>query len=793
MKLYKWRTVALLACLYAFSGEHCTKLVVADEAAGKVIYQWNPDNFRPAETNPWKGERIVSNDGTSRLSISGTGSGYNNYLYVPPGRLLNGKEYTAIIKYEIVSPTKFPDSFYMFARSKKLGQAQDFWQVWNGDPGDKGIARMAMSLKGTKASDDWAFFVGCKGPGTVIIDSFQIVEGTGLTHIPATAATKPVAFNPTAKLPTVALPTGAQPFVLDAPAPKKGLVLSAADFGLIPDGANGPVSTEVATANFTGIKQALKACREQGASVLKFPQGVYRFYSNESIPVVDLSDLTIDGQGSEFIITKLHNGVEAVSVQRCERVVIKNLKMDWDWSVTPIASLGRVVSATPDGKGYDLTFPDLSETQIEATLKAPWTHFVPTDAVTLTRQKNDRYPVSVEKLEKVDAKTLRVVFKTPVALEVDATYTIRHLYYNFECFKVGFSNNLHFDNVTIYSMPGMGWFCTGDMKNWKLTNCNIKRREGSRNPFTTSADGFHVSQSMGNLSIENCVFTGSGDDSINIHDNCYQGVQRVDDTTLTLINCPPWRLRIQVGDTLELFHSSYRPLGYRSKVKTVVYKDKNTTVTLEDALPANLSPLSIVQNRRYDTNNVRIANCTFEDTSGRSILLSARNATIENNTFKNAVGTAIQLHTEIVGDLWAEGSGASNMVIRGNTFENVSYEGRYDNAVIYSGAKLPVGVTNYPLFHDILIEKNRFINSSGPVVSLYSAKDVIVRDNRIESIKSPQTANYLSGSFFTSNASGIAFRGNTWQKKPEVGETGVFFDATTTTGVVSENNVLVNP
>jgi hypothetical protein len=249
---------------------------------------------------------------------------------------------------------------------------------------------------------------------------------------------------------------------------------------------------------------------------------------------------------------------------------------------------------------------------------------------------------------------------------------------------------------------------------------------------------------------------------------------------------------VNAGDKIELFKAGFAPLGFSTTLKTVEFKKEtnNTTVTTEDALPADLSPLTIVVNRRFNTSNVRIANCNFHDSNGRSILLSTNGGTIENCTFKNAYGTAIQLHTEIVQNLWAEGAGVSNLVIRGNTFEDSAREGRYNGATVYSGAKLPTGTTTYPLFHDMLIEKNRFINSSGPAISLNSAGNVLVRDNVIEAPRTSPIANSMANSLFTSYSSDIAFTGNTWTKAPEVGKAGVFVDSATTSKVTAEGNLL---
>ena len=775
------RSLLLFCLLLAFVSAPVSAL--AADNSQPLVYVWDPASFKP--TAATQATPVKRPSGDTSLCISTTGKEWNNYIQIPPGTLKGGRIYTAILKYEVVTPTTHPGTFYMFAPSKSLGQYCDIWQTWLGDPSAAGVARLTLNLK---PANDWEFSIGCKGPGTQIIDSFRILEGSGLLFLPAEKNPAPAADLP--KLPT---PTGAGPITIDPPANKSGPVLSATDFGLVADPPTSPANPTTAKANFTAICRAIDACRQKGASRLVFPKGVYRFASDDAIPFNQLRDLVLDGQGSEFIFTKLHPNVATISVRDCTRCVIQNLRLDWDWSVAPLASLCRVSNISAESLSYDLVFPDLQEKQIELVKKAPWKQFIPMDPDTLRVRSAQRLSFTVTKLVSLPGNSLRATFSQPLPLVVGQSYAIRHQYYEMSAFRIGDSSHLLFDDVVIYSMPGMGFVSRGEMSHWAFRNCRITRREGSRNPLTATADGFHVTESLGNLLLENCQFTGLGDDCINIHDNCHQGIQRVDDHTLTLVGNNRWRFHVEAGHQIELFHADFSPLGYQSRVQAVTYKGNDTILTLDQSLPANLSRRALVFNQHYRSSNVRIANCRFYNTSGRGVLTDAHNLTIEDCVFDHTFGQGIQLAIDIVPPLWAEGAPTRNVVIRRNRFDSVNAAARADGAAICTFTRWPAGITSYPLYRDILLVQNQFLNTTGPAIAMRNCQNVLVRDNLITTVNMPATTSPLAASIFAASSSNLQIQANRWETGATPVQPGVLYDPHSCSNINATGNSLMQP
>ena len=773
-----WLAVRRTCLLVALAFIGC----LAQETAA-AVYHWQPETFTAAVGGPFMVTPQTRADGTTRPLINATGGGWNVFISVDGGVLQGGNEYTATLSYEVVKSPQFPGTFHMFARSKKLGIQRDAWLNWLGEPGDHGTARLPMRLP---PADDWTFSVGCKGPAALIVEAFDITAGTGFVFMPAVS--EPAVVSPTAAPAAVESPAhGCSAVVLEPPVAGTGIEVSVIEFGMVAD-TTAVVTPEVAASNALALQRALRACSTRNASRLVIPAGVYRLNPKDPIGISDQHDLVIDGQGAELIFTKLMRNVAVLNLNACKRVEIRNLNLDWDATSAPIASTAVVESLAADGKSCVMRFPDLDAAAVERVKTAAWSHMWHVDAQTLQSISDGRFTFTVDKRETVGGNGLAVTFTTPQALVVGNAYVIRHLYYEMGAFKLSDCSHVLFDHVNIYAMPGMGWIGRGDLDHLALKHCRITRRPGSRLPLTTAADGFHILDSHGGILIEDSEIIGTGDDCINIHDNCCQGVRKTSPTTLVLVDNPKYRMRVAEGDRLELFRSDYSPLGVSGIAKQVTFVKNDTVIEFTAPLPEVVSPLSIVFNRRYGTCDVRLARNHFDH--GR-VLLSAQRVTVEDCDFDHPLANAIQLHTEIVSTLWSEGCGAGDVVIRRNVFRGANQCQKFNGAVIHGAPVLPAGRTQYPLFRNILINDNRFIDSYGPAVYLVACQGVEVRGNRIESAQMVAGSNAQAGSIIVDCSSDLQLGGNTWIAGAGQRLPGVLYDPLTTKNVHAEGNRLI--
>ncbi|SDU29492.1 Right handed beta helix region [Verrucomicrobium sp. GAS474] len=739
-----------------------------------VVYRWDASAWLEKYNHAqFIAAPITNPDGTIGARIAVTPHSEQNpynHIVVTGAGLKGGNQYTAVLTFSVETPTTYPLSFYLFARNS-AGNQYDIWQTWIGLPGATRTIAVPLDLKDI-ASGTWRLHVGISKRGALNIESLVVYAG-----LTSDGKSSYVSALPPPPAPSVS-PGGASgftPFTLAPPA-LTGKVITVAPpaYAFVADAPGADPS--VAVTNAAALQKAAKDCRAQAGTKLLIPTGIYRLSSVASISFDSLNDVVVDGQGSTFIVERLSKDGPAFQLSRCNRVEMRNFAIDWDWATTPIASLGVVSNLSADKLQCDFTFPDLDAAATKLAMATPWRSIMPMDPVHLMR--NDPNIIHMAKAAVVTPgsadNVLHAVFPSPAALTEGATYCIRHLYYEMAGFKVSDCHDLMFNSVDIFSIPGMGWFFAGDMHRFTLLKCRIARKPGSRTPLTTAADGIHVDQSVGDFLVENCSITGTGDDAMNIHDEAYQGemvLDPADPTKLTLLHCPSYQLRLKEGDPVDFFNADFSQLGGgTAPVSRQVAKvssdnkavDQPTVVQFTAPLPEGLTPLSIVRNGRFGTRNVGISGCTIEYSNGRGILLSAQGATISDCRFLSVYSTPIDLESEIIQPLWTEGRGASNIRIEGNVFENSNQQERYGGATIYSNTRIPWGPTTATLYDGITIERNRFVNSPGPVVSLCNVSNLIVRANQVEVADPFPNPMRRTGAILLNRASSVLLGGNKW-------------------------------
>src|SRR5262245_8993297 len=111
--------------------------------------------------------------------------------------------------------------------------------------------------------------------------------------------------------------------VVNLPNPQTNIVISLADF----------MASGIST--YEAFKRALDACRQRRAAKLIIPTGRYVFDDpkilqpdvNMHIGLYSQSDLTIDGQGAEFVF---HHPRIGFGFAGNQRLLIRNITIDWD-------------------------------------------------------------------------------------------------------------------------------------------------------------------------------------------------------------------------------------------------------------------------------------------------------------------------------------------------------------------------------------------------------------------------------------------------------------------------------
>ncbi|TDX00333.1 right-handed parallel beta-helix repeat-containing protein [Dinghuibacter silviterrae] len=748
--------------------------VVHVRAQNNPVWQLrkDPPNCQTAFTIPFttpKGDRVLSAD--SRKSTAE----WNSCLIIPAGLMKAGKEYTITIDYEVVDRSGPDNYFYVFVRCDRLGIGADQWRRWNDDPGTVGTTKLRVSALQTS---DFYIVMGIHRQAAVRIRDMRVEQGNGWVSVPLTGA------SPSAGAAPPPLPTGAQDFKVDPPKNPTGPVLNLADFGAVADGNAPPAAGP--DRNLAAFKAALQKCREVKASKLIVPKGVYRITSGQTIHFDSLQDFVFDGGGATFLFHLIKGG-HGMVINHCHRVVMSHFNMDWDWSIDPLASVGRVTKVDSKGAFFEMRFDSAAPLDPKR-----WLSMNPLDEKLRVPGPGQEFgDFGPKKIDKLDDRTVRVWPNWPVPAKAGQLYLLRHYNYDKMAIILGSNTQLSLQGVNIFSFPGEGFVGGGDMDHVELLRCNITFPPGQRRPITTTADGFHIDQSQGFIRLEGCDFGYMGDDCVNIHDNVHSGVQRVDAHTLIAVNLVPWRCPFTPGDRVEIRNADYSPTGFTGKLTAVTPDYKKSTVTLvfSDPLPAHIVSDAILFNHRYGSNNVIIRNCYFHENRARGVLCNTADWLVEGNRFYHNQHSAMLLIAD-VGSSWSEGFGARNVIIRNNRFDSSNCIGAGDGAAVSIGADCNGSPTYYPFLSGILFDNNIFQEMTGPAVEAAAFTNLVFRGNQVINKEKAPTIEKMRGAIKVEHGNGVWINNNVWTTQRGIEAPGLYVDPGTTQLIVSGGNRL---
>jgi Right handed beta helix region len=718
------------------------------------------------------------------IDTSSSSSEWNTCFKTPPGLLKGGGNY--IIDFKCRNLSIAPGS-YLFFMIKPFDDKSNYPYVGRVVFRSPDIERsFRVSFHLPMGVENYSFLVGTRNKAIALVDDIRILRGGFLS---AQDDKKPFS--------VLNIPTGCTEFQVELPKPKNSLSVSVAEFGAKPDKPD----------NTQAFNDAIKHCKESGISRLTVPKGIYRFNSEVSVHFEKLKDFEFDGQESTFVFHKRKKRGILMKIYNCKKVLFKNFNIDWDWDKNPLASFVKVVGVDSSGDYADFKFVNYKSFP-KRNIRVADIHQM--DIATMSVGCEDAGRAFFEvfperdlapKTEWLSSNVLRVHSDSNRnrfnKFKVGALFLMRH--YSYDMYGILTRSNVHLtlSDVNIYSCPGTAIRAQGEQHHWQLLNVNVKKPPyDTTRPITSTCDGLHVEQSLGYLKLDGCEFSFTGDDCINVHDSAGVGVKSGPNVITAPKITTSMAQTLDIGNLIELRNPDYSPTGFASKIVSKKVFKSGYKITFENPLPKQKGEVFIMFNRRFDSSNIIIRNCSFRNHRARGILLYSNNITVEDNSFFHDERSAIMIMTGY-SYAWAEGYGASNIVIRNNSFDTVGLiRERELSPVIYISAFLKTDPsaekTQYPIFHDILIKENKFINCPGAIVYASSVKNLIVCDNTIMNSFHRKTNFSYSGAVGTAYSSEIYVTNNNWIKSQLMPRPGLFYDKKTSRKVYCwENKILI--
>jgi hypothetical protein len=411
--------------------------------------------------------------------------------------------------------------------------------------------------------------------------------------------------------------------------------------------------------------------------------------------------------------------------------------LDWYWEKEPLASFAVITEVAGDGTFFDFRFPQYDQVDVDMNIEVAG----PMDPRTLTPGCPggvEFRPRLIKSREKIADNVIRFYTTDPEwcarVLTAGLLYCVRHYEYHAHALNIQSGSHLSLRNLTLYSNPGHGFLCghgDGTLHHFQISGCRIKRRPGTDRAISCTADGCHINNTQGHFIMENCDFSYSGDDCLNIHDSSCVVKAFLDPHTVLVDNAYKGRNTFCKGDKVEFRNSDLSPSGFIFTVESVEYNAPKMQCKLEfkEMLPPEPAYPIILFNRKYDSGRFIVRNNFFHSNRARGMLLQASNGLVENNHFYKTQAAAIEIVTGYEAR-WSEGYGVDNVIFRGNQIESCDVNG-WSPSVIYMGAYLPESRTNFPIFTRLSFEGNTIVDCPRQAFFLSSCREIEVKNNVI--------------------------------------------------------------
>lgn len=719
-----------------------------------------------------------------------------------------GKSY--LIKFKCRIDSAEDGAFFLFtARSDSLGPLRDLGTTTVARARDFQDVEMQISIP--EGVNDYSLKFSTKGSLSGVLKDLKITQGTGLDFYPFAESQREYCgeIGKTA--------TGCPDFNVELPAGNPNApVVNAADFG----------ATENNLKFCDAMNAAVAHCRKIGARKLVLPKGVYHLYNSGPITFEGLKDFEFDGGGSTFIFlrdkglakmkgldaSKISNNFQdgaCVKIFECERVKVGNFNIDWDWAADPLGSIVRVenVCASPGGEYIDYKFVDYDNFPRRDLRVANLSSYDPvSNLIGVEGGATLGYEFykgkNIPKMEWLSGNVLRVWHsRYSRRAKVGDFYRMQHYYYDGAGVLTHQNRHLTLSKVNVYSCRGHAFVVSGTQQYWQYLDCSIKPPEGAKaRAITCTADHLHVVNSRGYMKLIGCDFMLGADDCINVHD-CTGYAVRKSDFSLETRNVRGIKM-FKVGDPIELRDDDFSPSGFTGKIKSVKPIDASKGVheiVFADKIPQPKGEGFIMFNRYYSSGNILLRNCKFHSNRARGIIIQCPNVTVENCVIKNNEMAGMRIVTGYTPNLWSEGFGVDNLLVRGCVFEStnrtdVKADGfaRDIHIGIYRTTGERTGQTMYPIMSNITFEKNTFKNAYGLVAFITSSGNVVFRENIIINDIPRKKPLPYRGSFLVKASTDTAIVNNIIVESKYAPNPGVYAEADTVKGLKIGGNKIVS-
>lgn len=560
-----------------------------------------------------------------------------------------------------------------------------------------------------------------------------------------------------------------------------------------------PGSRENASVAVQKLILSLHEVADKEHVTVVFPKGTYHFYEDSAFvreyyisnhdqdnpkkvgfALENLKNITIDGQGSEFIF---HGRMIPFSLINTENITLKNFSIDFEvpalrqLNVLEVnKDLGEIVAEIYPGGNYRIDndrLVILGETYELTPITAM--SFREDKRLTYLRRDLNFNPQSVSERSPniLTLKGWDQVNETSPG----ERFVLRTYYRPTPGIFISECRDTRLENVTVHYAEGMGLLAQMS-ENITLDGFNVSLR-GEDDPryFTTQADATHFSACKGVINSKNGLYEAMADDAINVHGTYLKVTERVDNYTLRAryMHYQAWGFKWgEPGDEVQFVESEKMELvdGVNNTIQSIKAVDKLTEfgakefeIIFSEALPEEISEKGKygIENLTW-TPEVTFSGNTVRNNRARGALFSTpKRVVCENNLFDHTHGTAILLCGDCNG--WFETGACKEVIIRNNRFVNaLTANYQFTNAVISIYPEIPDLEGQKKYFHSgIVIEDNTFEMFDKPIVYAKSTDGLIFRNNTVVYNEEFEPFHWNKHMFFFEKVNNVLIEGNKFE------------------------------
>lgn len=528
----------------------------------------------------------------------------------------------------------------------------------------------------------------------------------------------------------------------------------------------------IETINMKGSVAAVKG--ETVHYTLKLPKKRYEL--DDTVKLVGVQDLTIDGSGSTFIYTK---NIGGIFMNGCKNVTFQNITFDYDplrYTQGEIKAINgaKITVEIDKGYPYDINFINGGSNTHDNLYNAGSDIFSANiyDAKTGIIKENSpgNYLIKTDAVSK-GGRLIEVSVHSNSTWEGGATLGMEVgdlIAFSYVGEKLIWAENcqggLQYLNLTVWGTSGCGFWETGSGEGGSLFK-NVVVEPGPKPAGATrdrlvavNGDFLHQNGQKKGPAVDNCKFTAMMDDVINIHGLVYYVLSSNGNKTLL---APRWDIPLKEGAKLVCYDGtslasttsgtvtlkkirSYKDASQKAKIEDLYrYCDKqwgDTTLVyeIETDKPLNTKYGDFLATKDNCGAGTVIKNSVFGKNRSRGIVVKSDDVLIENNTIESTGFPAITLQFD---NAFGESGFTTNAIIRNNKIVNGTTSvdmhmkvNEYNYGAIMIGMQFDQkhqGYLNNYEHKNILIENNVIQGTSVYGIFCTSVDGLTVRNNTV--------------------------------------------------------------